>query len=52
MITSHVPVLLLFQDQYDIVAVHTQKGIDFCERYSHFLKERSIIEFEYAKNLK
>lgn len=39
-------------DQYDIVAVHTQKGIDFCERFANFLKERSHIEFEYAKNLK
>ena len=39
-------------DQYDTVAVHTQKGIDFCERFAHFLKERSIIEFEYAKSLK
>ncbi|XP_052093608.1 formin-binding protein 1-like isoform X5 [Mytilus californianus] len=39
-------------DQYDTVAVHTQKGIDFCERFTNFLKERSHIEFEYAKNLK
>ncbi|CAG2204364.1 FNBP1 [Mytilus edulis] len=39
-------------DQYDTVAVHTQKGVDFCERFTNFLKERSHIEFEYAKNLK
>ncbi|XP_021361892.1 cdc42-interacting protein 4 homolog isoform X3 [Mizuhopecten yessoensis] len=39
-------------DQYDIVADHTQKGIDFCERYQHFLKERCSIEFEYANKLK
>ncbi|XP_069120059.1 cdc42-interacting protein 4 homolog isoform X3 [Argopecten irradians] len=39
-------------DQYDTVAEHTQKGIDFCEKYQHFLKERCSIEFEYANKLK
>ncbi|XP_033733298.1 formin-binding protein 1-like isoform X4 [Pecten maximus] len=39
-------------DQYDIIADHTQKGIDFCEKYQHFLKERCSIEFEYANKLK
>ncbi|KAK3088869.1 hypothetical protein FSP39_024788 [Pinctada imbricata] len=40
------------KDQYDTIAAHTQKGIDFSERFSHFLKERCSIELEYAKNLK
>ncbi|XP_070177040.1 formin-binding protein 1-like isoform X2 [Littorina saxatilis] len=39
-------------DQYDNVGVHTQKGIDFCEKFTHFLKERSAVEQEYARNLK
>ncbi|XP_025113522.1 formin-binding protein 1-like isoform X2 [Pomacea canaliculata] len=39
-------------DQYDNVGVHTQKGIDFCEKFTHFLKERSAVELEYARNLK
>lgn len=41
-----------FQDQYDHVALHTQKGIDFCDKYTHFLNERCKIELDYAKQLK
>ena len=44
--------LLCPQDQYDNVGTHTQKGIDFCEKFTHFLKERSAVEQEYARNLK
>lgn len=40
------------QDQFDSVSTYTQKGIDFCEKFSHFLKERSSIENEYAAKLK
>ena len=44
--------MFLLQDQYDSVSQHTAKGIEFCERFQHFLKERCTIETEYAKNLK
>lgn len=39
-------------DQYDNVAKHTDKGIDFLEKYSSFLKKRSEIEISYAAELK
>ncbi|XP_052720409.1 formin-binding protein 1-like isoform X8 [Crassostrea angulata] len=39
-------------DQYDTIASHTQKGIDFCERFTHFLKDRCAIELKYASELK
>lgn len=42
----------LFQDQYENISLHTQKGIDFLERYGHFIKDRSIIENDYAKSLR
>ena len=47
---SHV--FLYFQDQYDNVGQHTEKGIYFCEKFTHFLKERCTIEQEYARSLK
>jgi len=45
-------VVALSQDQFDNIAQHTQHGIDFCDRLGNFLKERSIIENEYAAKLK
>lgn len=39
-------------DQYGNVLEHTQKGIDFCEKFASFLKERCHAELEYAKSLK
>ncbi|XP_064616500.1 formin-binding protein 1-like isoform X2 [Liolophura sinensis] len=39
-------------DQYDNLEKHTQKGIDFCEKVTHFYKERCAIENEYASKLK
>merc|ERR1711963_731303 len=39
-------------DQWDNIGQHTQKGPDFCERYIHFLKERSSVEMDYARQLK
>ncbi|CAG5124279.1 unnamed protein product, partial [Candidula unifasciata] len=39
-------------DQWDNIGIHTQKGIDFCERYVHFLKEKSAVELDYASKLK
>ena len=44
--------LFIFQDQYDQIAVHTQKGIDFLEKYGHFVDARSKIEAEYAQKLR
>lgn len=39
-------------DQFENIAIHTQKGLEFCEKYSHFVKERCAIEKEYAAKLK
>ncbi|XP_074106534.1 formin-binding protein 1-like Cip4 isoform X2 [Cotesia typhae] len=39
-------------DQYDNLSLHTQKGIDFLERYGHFIRDRCKIETEYAANLR
>jgi len=39
-------------DQYDQIAVHTQKGIDFLEKYSNFVDARNKIEQEYASKLR
>uniref|UniRef100_T1J7Q9 SH3 domain-containing protein n=1 Tax=Strigamia maritima TaxID=126957 RepID=T1J7Q9_STRMM len=39
-------------DQYDNIAAHTQKGIDFLEKYGHFIRDRCTIEVEYASKLK
>ncbi|XP_057366986.1 formin-binding protein 1-like isoform X1 [Daphnia carinata] len=39
-------------DQYDNVAAHTQKGIDFLERYGNFIRDRCAIESEYAGKLR
>ncbi|XP_074655533.1 cdc42-interacting protein 4 homolog isoform X2 [Tubulanus polymorphus] len=41
-----------FQDRYDDLSSHTHKGLDFCERFSNFLRERCSIEQEYAAKLK
>ena len=40
------------QDQYDNIAVHTQKGIEFLERYGNFIRDRCTIELEYAGKLR
>lgn len=42
----------LFQDQYDNLSFHTLKGIDFLEKYGHFVKDRATIEYEYAAKLR
>jgi hypothetical protein len=39
-------------DQTDNVAAHTQKGIDFFEKYGNYVKERALIEEEYAAKLR
>lgn len=52
----HVLIYLLlfisFQDQYDNLAGHTQKGIDFLDKYGNFVKDRCNIEIEYAAKLR
>lgn len=39
-------------DQFENIAIHTQRGIEFCERFTQFIKERCVIENEYAAKLK
>ncbi|XP_061764022.1 formin-binding protein 1 isoform X24 [Nerophis ophidion] len=39
-------------DQFDNLEKHTQWGIDFLERYTKFVKERSEIETNYAKQIR
>ena len=41
-----------FQDQYDSVGKHTEKGIEFLEKFANFLKKRCDIETSYASELK
>lgn len=40
------------QDQFEGVSYHTNKGIDFLDKYGSFVKERCAIEIEYANKLK
>ncbi|XP_029470148.1 formin-binding protein 1 isoform X10 [Rhinatrema bivittatum] len=39
-------------DQFDNLEKHTQWGIDFLEKYIKFVKERTEIEINYAKQLR
>ncbi|XP_061822496.1 formin-binding protein 1 isoform X4 [Nerophis lumbriciformis] len=39
-------------DQFDNLEKHTQCGIEFLERYTKFVKERSEIETNYAKQIR
>ncbi|KAG7477253.1 hypothetical protein MATL_G00092160 [Megalops atlanticus] len=39
-------------DQFDNLEKHTQWGIEFVERYTKFVKERSEIEINYAKQIR
>ena len=49
----HFIILILsIQDQTEAVAAHTQKGIEFLERFGNFAKERAAIEEEYAAKLR
>ncbi len=40
------------QDQYDNIAAHTHKGIEFLERYRSFVQDRCSIELDYASKLR
>ncbi|XP_022523836.2 cdc42-interacting protein 4 homolog isoform X3 [Astyanax mexicanus] len=39
-------------DQYDVIEKHTQSGLDLVEKYVKFVKERTEIEQNYAKQLR
>ncbi|XP_026214877.1 cdc42-interacting protein 4 homolog [Anabas testudineus] len=39
-------------DQYDVIEKHTQSGLDLVERYIKFVKERTEVEQNYAKQLR
>ncbi|KAL4617438.1 formin-binding protein 1-like isoform X4 [Arapaima gigas] len=39
-------------DQFENLEKHTQWGIEFLERYTKFVKERSEIELSYAKQIR
>ncbi|XP_062290098.1 formin-binding protein 1 isoform X7 [Scomber scombrus] len=40
------------KDQFDNLEKHTQWGIEFVEKYTKFVKERSEIEVSYAKQIR
>uniref|UniRef100_A0A3B3XFN1 Formin binding protein 1b n=1 Tax=Poecilia mexicana TaxID=48701 RepID=A0A3B3XFN1_9TELE len=40
------------KDQFDNLEKHTQWGIEFVEKYNKFVKERSEIEINYAKQIR
>nr|CAD7453566.1 unnamed protein product [Timema tahoe] len=40
------------QDQYENLSLHTQKGIEFLEKYGHFIRDRCAIEMDYAGKLR
>ncbi|XP_034045891.1 cdc42-interacting protein 4 homolog isoform X2 [Thalassophryne amazonica] len=39
-------------DQYDIIDKHTQSGLELVEKYVKFVKERTEVEQNYAKQLR
>uniref|UniRef100_A0A914CWK6 Uncharacterized protein n=1 Tax=Acrobeloides nanus TaxID=290746 RepID=A0A914CWK6_9BILA len=39
-------------DRTESLSAHTQKGIDFLEKYGQFVKERALIEEEYALKIR
>ncbi|XP_067231888.1 formin-binding protein 1 isoform X3 [Chanodichthys erythropterus] len=40
------------KDQFDNLEKHTQWGIDFVEKYTKFVKERTEIELNYARQIR
>uniref|UniRef100_A0A1B0F9T9 FCH domain-containing protein n=1 Tax=Glossina morsitans morsitans TaxID=37546 RepID=A0A1B0F9T9_GLOMM len=40
------------EDQYDNLAIHTSKGIEFLDKYANFIRDRLAIETEYAAKLR
>lgn len=39
-------------DQFDTVSNHTAKGIEFLDKVGHFIKDRCLIETDYASKLR
>ncbi|XP_024084583.1 formin-binding protein 1-like isoform X2 [Cimex lectularius] len=42
----------VIMDQFENLSAHTLRGIDFLDKYNHFIRERSMIEVEYAAKLR
>lgn len=40
------------KEQFENFLKHTEKGIEFSEKYSNFVKQRAEYEIEHAKNLR
>lgn len=40
------------QDQFENIASHTHKGVDFLDKYGNFVRDRCAIEVEYAAKLR
>ena len=40
------------KDQFENFLKHTEKGIEFSEKYANFVKQRAEYEVEHAKNLR
>ncbi|CDQ94005.1 unnamed protein product [Oncorhynchus mykiss] len=43
---------IISSDQYDGIDKHTQSGLDLVDRYVKFVRERTEIEQNYAKQLR
>lgn len=39
-------------DQFDTISSHTAKGIEFLDKVGHFVKDRCLIETDYASKLR
>ncbi|KAG9511305.1 Formin-binding protein 1-like protein, partial [Fragariocoptes setiger] len=39
-------------DQFDNISNHTSKGVEFLDRFGQFIKDRCMIELEYATKLR
>ncbi|XP_043201078.1 formin-binding protein 1-like isoform X2 [Amphibalanus amphitrite] len=39
-------------DQFDNIALHTQKGLDFLDKYGRLIRDRSDVENRYAADLR
>lgn len=39
-------------DQFDTISSHTAKGIEFLDKLGHFIKDRCLIETDYASRLR
>ncbi|KRF84526.1 uncharacterized protein Dvir_GJ11972, isoform C [Drosophila virilis] len=49
---SHKDWHMEFLDQYDNLSIHTNKGIEVLDKYANFLRDRVVIETEYAGKLR